>query len=108
MSPLHVLVDKGNGKNEIDIESVDDVSDHTNCNGQRCVLKVCQLDVHGSEFYTPANVGVFSRRVLESERVPVCRLKVFEMGIAIDGRTFQEPGSADSIQVRPLYVAQVR
>lgn len=56
MRSLHILVDQGNRKDVVQVEGVDNVSNHTNAYGQRCVLKICQLDIHRSKFYAPADV----------------------------------------------------
>lgn len=96
VSTLHILVDERNGKDEVSVEGVDHVGDHANCDGQGRVLEVRQLDVHRSELYTPSDLGVFSGRVLESKRIPVSRLQVFEMRVSIDWRAFEEPGGTNA------------
>ena len=66
MSPFHVLVDELDGKHKVQVKCVDDVRNHADAHRQRCVFKVCQLDIHRSEFNAPSNVGIISGRIFES------------------------------------------
>ena len=91
MRPLHVLIDEGDGQDIVQVEGVDYVGDHTDTNSQCCVLKICQLDVHGSKLHSPTDVRIFGRRVLEPERVPVRRLKVLKVRVAVYRRALEEP-----------------
>ena len=99
MRSLHILVDQGNRKDVVQVEGVDNVSNHTNAYGQRCVLKICQLDIHRSKFYAPADVWILCRWIFESKGVPVGRLKVFKVRIAVNWWALQEPSSAHTGKV---------
>ena len=99
MRPLHVLIDEGDGQDIVQVEGVDYVGDHTDTNSQCCVLKICQLDVHGSKLHSPTDVRIFGRRVLEPERVPVRRLKVLKVRVAVDRRALEEPSRADASEI---------
>ena len=66
MSTLHVLVDELDGQHEVQVEGVDDVCDHAYAHRERCVLKVCQLDIHRAELDAPSDVRIVSGRVFES------------------------------------------
>lgn len=52
----HVFIYQTNRHYEIKRELVDDINQHTDKNRECCVLEVCQLDVQGSEFYSPTDV----------------------------------------------------
>lgn len=71
VSAFHVLINERYWKDEVYIESVDDVGDHAQSNGQGYVLEVSQLNVHGPELNTPANIRILSWRVLEPQRIPI-------------------------------------
>jgi len=66
VSTLHILIDERNGEDEVGVKGVDHVGNHADCDGKGGVLEVSQLDVHGSELYTPSDLGVFSWRIFES------------------------------------------
>jgi hypothetical protein len=79
MSSFHIIVSHGDRKNKVHVEVINNICNKPKSHDQAGVFKVSQLDVHGSEFYSPSDVGVLRRWWLEPERVPVRRLEVFEM-----------------------------
>ena len=103
MGPLHVLIDQGDGKHEVEVKGVDHVGNHTDSNGQGCVLEVSWADIHRAELDAPSDLAVLSGRVLEAKRVPVGRLEVLEVLVARDGRALQEPGGAQLGQLLVLF-----
>ena len=56
MSALHVLVDEGDRQDEVQVEGVDNVSDHADTHRKCRIFEICQLNVHGSELHAPANI----------------------------------------------------
>ena len=80
VSSLHVGICFRNWDNEINIEMVNDVDNQSKHNNKASVFKVSKLDIHCSKFNSPSDLGIVRRWRLESERIPVCRLKVLEVG----------------------------
>lgn len=58
---------------------VANVGEHAKKNNETGVLKICELDVHCSELYTPTDLRVLAGWRLESHAVPICRLDVFKV-----------------------------
>ena len=56
MRSFHVGISHGDWRYEVNIEMVDHVCYESHGNDETRVLKVCHLDVHGSEFDSPADV----------------------------------------------------
>ena len=69
-----------NWDNEINIKMVNDIDNQTEHNNETSVFKVSKLDIHCSKFNSPSDLGILGRWRLESERIPVCRLNVLEVG----------------------------
>lgn len=56
MSSFHVGVSHGNRHYEVNVEMVNYICYESHGNDKACVLKVCHLDIHGSEFDPPADI----------------------------------------------------
>ena len=108
MSPLHVLVDERDRQDEVQVEHVHHVGDHTGADCQRRVLEICQLDVHRAELHPPADVSIFRWRVLEPQAVPIRRLQVLEVRVTVDGWALEEPGRADAFKMFIVAAAEER
>lgn len=104
---FHVLIDKRNRHDEVNIIVIDHVGDHADKHRECCVLEVGKLDVHRPELHPPADVRVNSRGRLESQRVPVGRLQVLEMRVAIHRRDLGPPFGKHSLFNRLAHFLRV-
>ena len=82
MSALHVFIYFGYGHDKIEVEMIDYVVNHAEKHYKGCIFKVSHLDVHRSEFYPPADLGVLRWRRFEPHGIPVCALQILKMGIS--------------------------
>jgi hypothetical protein len=79
MGSIHIFINQANRHYEIKVKVIDDVSDLSKQNYKSCVFKVSDLNVHGSEFYSPPNIAGQGWRRFESEGIPVGGLQIFKM-----------------------------
>jgi len=56
MSSFHVGVSHGDWHYEVNVEMVYHICNKSHGNDETRILKVCHLDIHGSEFDPPANI----------------------------------------------------
>jgi len=86
MRSLHIFVYFADRSDEIDVEVVDHIVDHDEQHNHGSILEVSQLNVHGPELHSPADLGVDGRRGLQTHRVPVGALQVLEVLHGVWGR----------------------
>lgn len=55
VSSLHVFINLRDWHQEVQVEMVHNIVDHSKEDDECCVFEVCQLDVHRSELDSPAN-----------------------------------------------------
>lgn len=87
----HVRIHRTDRHYEVQRELVYNVRDHSHEHGQRCVLKVGQLDVQRAELNAPTDLAVGRGGTFEPHSVPACRLKVFEVGDVVGVELLREP-----------------
>ena len=66
VSPLHILIDEGDRQDEVEVECADDVGNHTDAYSEGSIFEVCDLDVHGAELDTPADVSILRWWIFKS------------------------------------------
>jgi len=76
---LHVLISKGDWDNEINVIVVDNIDNQANGYYEASIFEVCELNIQGTELNSPSNLWLLRRWRFESQRIPVCRLKVFKV-----------------------------
>lgn len=81
---LHILINVADRNDKICVKSVNHVDKHSKEYSQSSILEVSQLDIHRTELDSPSDAGVEGRRVLKPQRVPVCRLQVLKVRVALD------------------------
>jgi len=91
---LHVLVDLGYGDVEVEIERQDGARDEDNEDGERGVLEIRNLDLHGPELDAPPDI-VVGRRRLEAHVLPVGGLDVLKVVRLGQVQFFQVLGKDD-------------
>lgn len=78
MSSLHVLVNLSDRDVEVKAKAENDTSNKNDEDSKGCVLEVGDLDLHGPELDTPADI-IVGRWGLEAHVLPVCALNVLKM-----------------------------
>lgn len=75
MSLLHIFIDFGNWNVKVESKAQNSSRQKDNEDGKCCVLEISDLNLHASEFDSPANVRVWRRR-LKTHGLPISRLNI--------------------------------
>ena len=94
MCCLHILICLRNWDVKVQAERQDRSCDEHYENAKRCVLEICDLDLHWSELNTPADIVPFWRW-LKADMLPVCALEVLEVVSCDEVELFEILGEDD-------------